>query len=71
MCGSPIWRPFGTYTDQTRTPSQVAPIARASAAGSGSPHVGMPGKPTSTSVSPTRLSTATPFHWFSPWWATS
>ena len=48
-----------------RTPPQVAPIARDSAA-TGSPHPGMSAKPTSTSSSPTRDSSATPFHWLSP-----
>ncbi len=48
-----------------RTPPQVAPIARASAA-EGSPYGGMSAKPTSTSSSPTRESSATPFHWLTP-----
>ena len=42
--------------------AQVAPIARASVT-AGSPQVGAPGNPTSTSSMPTRLMIATPFHW--------
>jgi hypothetical protein len=69
-------RPFGTYSDQTRRPSppfsvpHSAPTARASAVGV-SPQPGMPSKPTVTSVSPTLLTTATPFHWSNPAAATS
>ena len=61
---------MGTYRLHTRTPPQVAPIARASAA-AGSPHVGIPGKPTSTSSMPTLEMIATPFHWLNPVVATS
>ena len=53
-----------------RTPAQVAPMARLSAA-SGSPHSGMSAKPTSTSSIPTRLRIATPFHWLVPAYAMS
>ena len=45
-------------------------MARASAA-AGSPQLGIPSKPTRTSSIPTRDTMATPFHWDSPWWATS
>ena len=45
-------------------------MARASGAG-GSPQLGIPGKPTVISASPTREAMATPFHWLSPIWATS
>jgi hypothetical protein len=52
---------LGTYTEVTRTPSQVALIIRASASG-GSPSA----KPLSGSSMPTRLRMATPFQRPSP-----
>ncbi len=70
MCGSSSERPLGTYSDHTRTPPHTAEIARASAA-TGSPHSGIPGKPTCTSSNPTRETMATPFHWLTPACATS
>ena len=60
-------RPFGTYTDTTRMPAQVAATARAS--GCGNP--GAPSSPRTTSSSPTRERIATPFQAASPWAATS
>ena len=63
-------RPFGTYTDRTRTGPQVAASVRASCVCS-SPNPGSPGRPRATSSSPTRDSTATPFQRPSPWLATA
>ena len=63
-------RPFGTYTERTRTGPQVTAIVLASSAvSSGKP--GSPGRPRATSCSPTRDSTATPFQRPSPWCATA
>ena len=56
-------RPFGTYTDTTRTPSHVAETARAS--GFGKPGGSL--DPATTSSSPTRERIATPFQAASPW----
>ncbi len=60
-------RPFGTYTETTRTPAQVAATARASWCGKPGP----PGSPATTSSSPTRERIATPFHDASPCAATA
>ena len=70
MCGSSMLRPLGMYSDQTRIPPTLAPIARASLS-IGSPHPGIPSNPTSMWVRPTRDAMATPFHWLNPTWATS
>ncbi|CAN5686296.1 hypothetical protein BH18ACT7_BH18ACT7_07860 [soil metagenome] len=68
-CGSSGDRPLGTYTDMTRTPPQVAAIARASGGCSASGNDGMPGKPTAMLLKPIRDRTATPFQRPSPWTA--
>ena len=55
-------------------PPTVAPSARASTTGSfpwPATQVGWPGKEVTTSDRPTREAIATPFHWSSPWTATS
>ena len=55
-------------------PPTVAPSARASTTGSfpwPATQVGCPGKEVTTSDRPTREAIATPFHWSSPWTATS
>jgi len=55
-------------------PPTVAPSARASTTASApslAAQAGCPGKEVATSASPTREAIATPFHWFSPWTATS
>jgi len=50
-CGSSSDRPFGTYTDITRTPLQVTEIALASGGCSASGKEGTPAKPTGSASS--------------------
>jgi len=64
---TPSYPPFGTYTEVTLMPPQVADTARAS--GSGNP--GAPARPGTTSSNPTLDRIATPFHCTSPCKASS